>query len=125
MKTYEPGQIRNVGLYGHQGTGKTTVAETLAFLGKATTRLCSVVEGNSNFDFDGEEIRRKSSMSTAVGWAEWGKNLVNIIDTPGDSNFAAEAVMSARPVQANASPSNFSGSANNAVRSCSIFMRMP
>ncbi len=94
MKTYEPGQIRNVGLYGHQGTGKTTVAETLAFLGKATTRLCSVVEGNSNFDFDGEEIRRKSSMSTAVGWAEWGKNLVNIIDTPGDSNFAAEAVMS-------------------------------
>ncbi len=94
MKTYEPGQIRNIGLYGHQGTGKTTVAEALAFLGKATTRLCSVVEGNSNFDFDGEEIRRKSSMSTAVGWAEWGKNLVNIIDNPGDSNFAAEAVMS-------------------------------
>lgn len=94
MKTYEPGQIRNVGLYGHQGTGKTTVAEALAFLGKATTRLCSVVEGNSNFDFDGEEIRRKSSMSTAVGWAEWGRTLVNIIDTPGDSNFAAEAVMS-------------------------------
>jgi elongation factor G len=94
MKTYEPGQIRNVGLYGHQGTGKTTVAEAMAFLGKATTRLCSVVEGNSNFDFDGEEIRRKSSMSTAVGWAEWGKNLVNIIDNPGDTNFAAESVMS-------------------------------
>jgi elongation factor G len=94
MKTYEPGQIRNVGLYGHQGAGKTTVAEAMAFLGKATTRLCSVSEGNSNFDFDGEEIRRKSSMSTAVGWAEWGKNLVNIVDNPGDSNFQAEAVMS-------------------------------
>jgi elongation factor G len=94
MKTYETGLIRNVGLYGHQGTGKTTIAEGITFLGKATTRLCSVVDGNSNFDFDSEEIRRKSSMSTAVGWAEWGKYLVNVIDNPGDSNFAAESVLS-------------------------------
>ena len=94
MKTFEPAQIRNVGLYGHQGSGKTTVAEALVFLGKATTRLCSVAEGNSNFDFETEEARRKSSMSTAIGWAEWGKNLVNVVDAPGDSNFAAEAVLS-------------------------------
>lgn len=94
MKTYEPGQIRNVGLFGHQGSGKTTVAEAMVFLGKATTRLCSVVDGNSNFDFDPEEIRRKSSMSMAVGYAEWAKSLLNVIDNPGDSNFAAEAVMS-------------------------------
>lgn len=94
MKTYEPGQIRNVGLFGHQGSGKTTVAEAMVFLGKATTRLCSVVDGNSNFDFDPEEIRRKSSMSMAIGYAEWEKTLLNVIDNPGDSNFAAEAVMS-------------------------------
>ncbi|HOI09950.1 MAG TPA: GTP-binding protein, partial [Myxococcota bacterium] len=94
MKTYEPGQIRNVGLFGHQGSGKTTVAEAMVFLGKATNRLCSVVDGNSNFDFDPEEIRRKSSMSMAVGYAEWAKTLLNVIDNPGDSNFAAEAVMS-------------------------------
>jgi elongation factor G len=94
MKTYEPAQIRNVGLFGHQGSGKTTVAEALAFLGKATNRLCSVVEGNSNFDFEPEEVRRKSSMSTAVGYAEWGRTLVNVIDNPGDSNFAAESVLS-------------------------------
>lgn len=93
MKTYEPAQIRNIGLYGHQGAGKTTVAEALAYLGKATTRLCSVVDGNSNFDFEPEEIRRKSSMSTSVGYAEWGKVLINIVDTPGDTNFAAEAVL--------------------------------
>lgn len=94
MKTYEPGQIRNVGLFGHQGSGKTTVAEAMVFLGKATTRLCSVVDGNSNFDFDPEEVRRKSSMSMAIGYAEWAKTLLNVIDNPGDSNFAAEAVMS-------------------------------
>lgn len=94
MKNYEPAQIRNVGLYGHQGSGKTTVAEAIVFLGKATTRLCSVTDGNSNFDFEPEEARRKSTMSTAIGYGEWGKNLINVIDNPGDTNFAAEAVMS-------------------------------
>ncbi|MBM4397914.1 MAG: elongation factor G [Deltaproteobacteria bacterium] len=94
MKSYDPAQIRNVGLYGHQGSGKTSVGEAIVFLGKATNRLASVVEGNSNFDFEPEEVRRKTSMSTAVGYAEWGRNLVNVIDAPGDSNFAAEAVMS-------------------------------
>jgi len=94
MKVYESGQIRNVGLYGHQGTGKTTTAEAMVFLGKAVTRLCSVVDGNSNFDYDPDEVRRKSSMSTAVGYGEWNRCLVNIVDTPGDSNFAAETVMS-------------------------------
>jgi len=93
MKQYEPSQIRNVGLFGHQGSGKTTVAEAMCFLGKTTTRLCSVAEGNSNFDFESEEIRRKSSMSTSVGYADWGKNLINVIDNPGDTNFGAEAVM--------------------------------
>lgn len=93
MKQYEPAQIRNMGLYGHQGSGKTTVAEAMCFLGKSTTRLCSVAEGNSNFDFEAEEIRRKSSMSTSIGYAEWGKTLINVIDNPGDTNFAADATM--------------------------------
>ena len=39
MKTFEPAQIRNVGLFGHQGSGKTSIAEAIAFLGKATSRL--------------------------------------------------------------------------------------
>lgn len=94
MKTYEPHQIRNIGLYGHQGSGKTTVGEAMLFLGKATTRLCSVVEGNSNFDFEPEEIRRRSSMSTAVGFCWWGKQVINVVDTPGDTNFWADTVMS-------------------------------
>jgi len=93
MKTFEPGSIRNVGLYGHQGSGKTTLAEAMVFLGKTSNRLCSVQEGNSNFDFDSEEIRRRSSMSAAVGYAQWAKKLINIVDVPGDTNFAAETVM--------------------------------
>ncbi len=94
MKTYEPAQIRNIGLYGHQGSGKTSLGEAMLFLGKATTRLCSVVDGNSNFDFEPEEVRRRSSMSTSVGYAEWDKKCVNIVDTPGDTNFWADTVLS-------------------------------
>lgn len=94
MKVYDTHQIRNVGFYGHQGSGKTTLAEAVVYLGKTSSRLCSVAEGNSNFDFEPEEIKRRSSMSTSVGYAEWGKTLINVIDTPGDSNFVAESVMS-------------------------------
>lgn len=93
MKTFEPALIRNIGLYGHQGSGKTTLAEAIVFLGKTSNRLCSVQEGNSNFDFDSEEIRRRSTMSISVGYAPWAKKLINVIDIPGDTNFAAETVM--------------------------------
>lgn len=94
MKTYEPAQIRNVGLYGHQGAGKTTIGEAICFLGKSSTRLCSVAEGNSNLDFEAEEIRRQSTISTSVGYGEWKKHLINVIDNPGDTNFWAESVLS-------------------------------
>lgn len=94
MKTYEPVQIRNIGLYGHQGSGKTSIGEAILFLGKTTTRLCSVVDGNSNFDFEPEEVRRRSSMSTSVAYAEWNRNLVNVVDTPGDTNFWSDTVLS-------------------------------
>lgn len=94
MKTYEPAQIRNIGLYGHPGSGKTTLGEAILFLGKTTTRLCSVVDGNSTFDFEPEEVRRRSSMSTSVAHAEWSRNLVNVVDTPGDTNFWADTVLS-------------------------------
>jgi len=94
MKTYEPDQIRNIGLYGHQGSGKTTVADGMCYLGESTSRLCSVNDGNSNFDFEKEEIRRRSSVSSAIGFCDMDKYRVNIIDNPGDTNFWAEPVMS-------------------------------
>jgi len=94
MKVYEPKDIRNIGLYGHQGSGKTTLAEAIVYLGKQTNRLCSVVDGNSNFDFEAEEQRRRASMQTAFGYCEWQKRLINILDNPGDSNFIGDTIMS-------------------------------
>lgn len=90
MKLFGTEKLRNVGLFGHQGSGKTTLAEAISYLGRATTRLCRVADENSNYDFDVEEIRRKSSMLTAVGYGEWKGHLVNVVDTPGDSNYLAE-----------------------------------
>ncbi|MBM4388026.1 MAG: GTP-binding protein, partial [Deltaproteobacteria bacterium] len=100
MKVYETKNIRNVGLYGHQSSGKTSLGEAFLFLGKTSTRLCSVNEGNSNFDFDAEEFKRRLSISTSIGYAEWKKNLVNIVDTPGDTNFLVDTMISAMAIDA-------------------------
>lgn len=90
MTLYDPKNIRNVGLFSHQGAGKTSLADAFLFNGKVTTRLCKVDEENSNFDFEPEEINRRATLSLSIGFFEWKKCLFNVIDTPGDSNFLAE-----------------------------------
>ena len=94
MKTYKTENIRNVGLYGHQGSGKTSLAEAMAFLGGSTTRLLSPAQGNSNFDYEDEEVKRRSTMKMAIGYGVWKNKLINIIDNPGDTNFIADALYS-------------------------------
>ncbi len=94
MKVFKTEDLRNVGLYGHQGSGKTQLSEAIVFLGGTTKRLHSVDQGNSNFDYEDEEIKRHSTMNTAVGYGTWKNKRLNIIDTPGDTNFLADAVYS-------------------------------
>jgi elongation factor G len=90
MAKYATNDIRNVGLVGHQGSGKTSLAEAFLFDSKATTRLGSVANETSTLDYEPEEIKRKSSISSAFASCEWQKKKVTIIDTPGDSNFFAD-----------------------------------
>ena len=90
MRKYATSDIRNVGLVGHQGSGKTSLAEAFLFDAKATTRLGSVADETSNLDYEPEEVRRKSSISSAFASCEWQKKKISIIDTPGDSNFFAD-----------------------------------
>lgn len=94
MKLFETKDIRNFGLYGHQGSGKTRLADMMVFLGKTTKRLHSVDQENSNFDYEDEEIKRRSTMNTAVGYGEWQNKRLNVVDTPGDTNFLADVVYS-------------------------------
>ena len=87
MKVYESKDIRNVGVVGHGDSGKTTLTAGLLFTSGASNRLLRVDEGNTITDFDEEEIQRRITISTAIGIAEWKKNKINILDTPGYNIF--------------------------------------
>ena len=85
-------QIRNVALVGHRGTGKTSLFEALLFEAGAINRLGSVVDGTTVSDADEDEQARQMSISAALASFEWEGRKINLIDTPGDSSFVADAL---------------------------------
>jgi elongation factor G len=87
MKDYAPDKIRNVALTGHGASGKTTLAAAMLFDAGAVTRLTKVDKGNTITDYDPEEVDRKISIKTAVCHLEWRDHKINLVDTPGFSNF--------------------------------------
>ena len=90
MDVYRTDRIRNVVLLGHGGSGKTTLAEAMAYLAGMTSRLGRVEDGNTVSDFDKEEIKRHFSISTSVIPVPWDKVKINILDTPGYFDFVGE-----------------------------------
>jgi elongation factor G len=97
MKIYATKDIRNVGIVGHGGTGKTQLVSSLLFTAGATPRFGKVAEGSTTTDWDEEEIARKISIQTGVAHAEWpctlcsGNNVkINFLDLPGYSTFITE-----------------------------------
>ncbi|MBF0170745.1 MAG: elongation factor G [Nitrospinae bacterium] len=94
MSATDPASIRNVGLIAHSGAGKTSLAEAMLYVSGAVKRLGRTADGNTVMDYAPEEIRRQISLSTSVATAPWNGCSVNIIDTPGDANFVADALMS-------------------------------
>jgi elongation factor G len=85
-------RIRNVALVGHRGSGKTSVHEALLFQAGAVNRLGSVVEGTTTSDSDPDEKARQMSISVALSSFEWQERKVNLLDTPGDPSFVADAL---------------------------------
>ena len=85
-------RIRNVALVGHRGTGKTSLHEALLFQAGAVNRLGSVTDGTTVSDSDPDEKARQMSISAALSSFEWRERKVNLIDTPGDSSFIADAL---------------------------------
>ena len=73
MKVYRTDEIRNVVLLGHGGSGKTSLAEAMAYVSGATNRMGSVENGNTISDFDKEEIKRHFSISTTLIPVPWDK----------------------------------------------------
>jgi elongation factor G len=100
MKVYDAGSIRNVAVVGHGGCGKTQLVSAMLFAAGAVNRLGKVDDGSTITDFDEEEIARKHTLSSSLAHAEWQKNKINIIDTPGFANFLTDARAALRVVEA-------------------------
>ena len=90
MKVYRTDEIRNVVLLGHGGSGKTSLAEAMAYVSGATSRMGKIADGNTISDFDKEEQKREFSISTSLIPIEWEKAKINILDTPGYFDFVGE-----------------------------------
>ncbi|MGI8413299.1 MAG: elongation factor G [Solirubrobacteraceae bacterium] len=85
-------RIRNVALVGHRGSGKTSLHEALLFGAGVVNRLGSVVDGTTVSDSDADEKARQMSISVALSSFQWQERKVNLIDTPGDPSFVADAL---------------------------------
>jgi elongation factor G len=86
------GRIRNVALVGHRGSGKTSLHEALLFAAGAVSRLGKVVDGTTVSDADADEKARQMSISAALTSFEWQERKVNLLDTPGEPSFVADAL---------------------------------
>jgi elongation factor G len=85
-------RIRNVALVGHRGSGKTSLFEALLFQAQATSRLGSVADGTSLSDSEPDEQSRRMSIGAALNSFEWQDRRINLLDTPGDPSFVADAL---------------------------------
>jgi elongation factor G len=95
----DPAKIRNIALVGHRGTGKTSLFEALLFDAGAITRLGSVSDGATVSDWDDDEKKRQMSLSAGLAHVDRGGLQFNLIDTPGDSSFLADAIASLQVVE--------------------------
>jgi elongation factor G len=92
MKVYDAASIRNVALVGHSASGKTQLASAILSDAGMVNRFGKVDEGTTVTDYDEEEIARKHTLSASLAYAEWNKQKINLIDTPGVGNFLADAL---------------------------------
>jgi len=85
-------KLRNVGILGHGGCGKTSLGEAILFAAGATARLGKVQDGTSVLDHEPEEIKHQVSISTAFHSLAWNKYPMTLIDTPGYAAFLADSI---------------------------------
>ncbi|HWP81643.1 MAG TPA: elongation factor G [Bacteroidota bacterium] len=93
-KEFSIDKIRNVCLIGHGGAGKTTLAETILFSSGVINRVGKVEEGSTVSDYHPDEIERRISINASLLHCEWQGYKLNILDTPGYSDFTGEVMSS-------------------------------
>ncbi|MDX2445725.1 MAG: elongation factor G [Desulfobacterales bacterium] len=93
-------ELRNIVFLAHGGAGKTSLAEAILFKAGVTNRIGRVEDGNTVMDFEPEELKRNSSISSGFCQYDWKKHTVNLIDTPGDQNFFSDTKLSMQAADA-------------------------
>lgn len=92
MKEYTVDKIRNVALVSHGTVGKTSMAEAMLFSAGETNRLGTIDDGTTVSDYSQDEIDRKISISSTMLHLGWKNHKINILDTPGYSDFIGEVI---------------------------------
>lgn len=85
-------RIKNITLAGHNGSGKTSLAEALLYKVGVSDRLGKTTDGTTIMDFDPEEVKRKISIGSSAAAFDYEDIKVNLIDTPGLFDFAVEMI---------------------------------
>jgi elongation factor G len=85
-------KIRNVALVGHRGSGKTSLHEAILYQAGAITRLGSVADGTTVSDSAPDEKAREMSIAASLASFEWEDRKINLVDTPGEPSFIADAL---------------------------------
>src|SRR5262249_9420467 len=91
MKVYDATAIRNIALVGHTSSGKTQLASAMLSVSGMVNRFGKVDEGTTVTDYDDEGMARRDTRGASLAFAEWNKQKINIIDTPGIGNFLSDA----------------------------------
>ncbi|RPI17981.1 MAG: elongation factor G [Ignavibacteriae bacterium] len=87
MGTINSKQIRNLVIAGHGGSGKTILAESILYCTGTTTRFGRIEEGTTVSDYSKDEIARQISINSSVLCLNVNNHKLNIIDTPGYTDF--------------------------------------
>jgi elongation factor G len=95
-----PADIRNIALIGHKGSGKTSLAEAMLYVAKATPKLGKVDDKSSILDDAVEEKEHACSLEASVAYLSWNGKKVNVVDTPGEGSFLAETRLALGAVDA-------------------------
>lgn len=94
MKDYTPETIRNVAFIGHGSSGKTILADAMLLTSGATTRIGRIEDGSTTSDYHNDEIERQISINSTLLAMEYRNHKINIIDTPGYSDFLGDVISS-------------------------------
>ena len=100
LKEYKTGQIRNVAIIGHGGTGKSTLLESMLFVGGKIDKMGNADAGSLVSDFDEDEKEKKISIKSSMGFVEFEDVKINIIDTPGTADFIGDQRSAMQVVEA-------------------------